>query len=128
MSQDASVSKGARWTSYVMTALPFVAFTMSGVMKVMKTSQVVTGFAQFGLPASTMVPIGVVEIACAVLYILPRTSVLGAILVTGYMGGAVLTNYRVGMPWWPCVLVGVLAWGGLFLRDARVKALIPFRK
>jgi hypothetical protein len=128
MSQDSSISKGARWTSYVMSALPFLALAMSGVMKLTKSAAVLKGFADSGLPESTITPLGVVEIACAVIYVIPRTSVLGAILVTGYMGGATLACYRVGQPWWPGVLVGVFAWGGLFLRDARVKALIPLRK
>jgi hypothetical protein len=128
MSQDTSVSKGARWTSYVLSALPFIALTMSGIMKLMKSPDLVKSVAQFGISEPTIAPIGVVEIACAVIYIIPRTSVLGAILVTGYMGGATFACYRVGQMWWPGVLVGVLAWGGLYLRDTRVRQLVPLRK
>jgi hypothetical protein len=131
MSQVTSVSpvsKGARWTSYVLSALPVLALGMSGVMKIMKPAPVLKGFADSGFSEAALNPLGVLEIACAVLYLIPSTAVLGAILVTGYMGGAVAVCYRVGQPWWPGVLVGVLAWGGLFLRDNRVRALIPLRK
>ncbi len=122
------VSKTARWTSYVMTALTAAVLVMSGVMKLMKPAAVVQGFAKFGYPEALIVPLGIVEIACALLYVVPRTSVLGAILVTGYLGGATATNYRVGESWWPTVLIGVLVWGGLFLRNHGIRALIPLRK
>jgi DoxX-like family len=122
------VSKAARWTGYVMSALPVLAFVMSGVMKIKKTKEVIEGFAKFGYPETTIIPLGITEIVITVLYLVPGTSVLGAILISGYMGGAVATNYRVGEPWWPCVIVGILAWGGLFMREPRLRALIPFKK
>jgi hypothetical protein len=122
------VSKAARWTGYVMSALPALALLMSGVMKIMRTKEVVEGFAHFGWPESTIVPLGIVEIACAVVYLIPKTSVLGAILVSSYMGGAIATTCRVGEGWIPGVVVGVLAWGGLFMRDPRLRALIPLRR
>ena len=122
------VSAKARWAGYVMSALPVIALVMSGVMKVMKTVSVVQGFAHFGYPEATIVPLGIVEIACAILYVIPRTSVLGAILVTGYFGGATVTTLRVGEAWWPTVLIGVLVWGGLFMRLPSVRSLIPLRR
>ena len=82
---------------------------------------------QFGYPAGTILPIGVVEITCVILYFIPRTSVLGAILTTGYLGGAVATHVRVSDVWVVPFVIGVLAWLGLFLRDARIRALIPLR-
>jgi len=85
-------------------------------------------WASFGYPPSTLLPVGMVEIACALLYGIPRTSVLGAVLVTGYFGGAVATHVRLLQPAGvgPAVL-GALAWIGLFLRDARLRSLLPLR-
>jgi hypothetical protein len=131
MSQDtpvSPVSSGARWTGCVLSAVPVLALAMSGVMKLMKSAAVIQGFSHFGYPETEIIPLGVLEIACAVVYLIPRTSVLGAILITGYMGGAVATTYRLGEGWFPGVVIGILAWGGLFLRDPRVRALIPLRR
>jgi len=113
-----------------MSAVPVALMTLSGVMKLSGASSVVHGFHdQFGYPVSTLVPIGVLELTCVVIYLIPRTAVLGAILMTGYLGGAVATHTRILDPSGiaPFVL-GVLAWGGLYLREDRLKALIPFRK
>ena len=71
--------------------------------------------------------LGVLELACTALYVIPRTSVLGAILLTGYLGGATVTHLRIGEPFWGPPLVGVFLWGGLYLRDPRLRALIPFK-
>src|SRR5438105_15835600 len=87
------------WTSRVLSAIPVLMLALSGVMKVLHAPQVVTGWRdQFGYPLWEMVPIGTVEILCAVIYAIPRTSVLGAILVTGYFGGAIATHVRVQDP------------------------------
>ena len=80
---------------------------------------------QFGYPVGTVTPIGLIEAACVILYAIPQTSVLGAILITGYLGGAVATHVRVGDVWFAPFVLGVLAWLGLFLRDARIRSLIP---
>ena len=87
-----------------------------------------TGFQHFGLPMSLAIPLGIVEIGCAVVYLFPRTAFLGAILMTGYLGGATATNVRIGDSWITPVLLGVLVWGGLFLRDSRLRQLIPLRR
>jgi hypothetical protein len=85
-------------------------------------------FARFALPASLSLPIGILEFLCALIYVIPRTSVLGAILLTGYLGGATATHVRIGDPTFIVpVIVGVLIWGGLFLRDARLRSLAPLR-
>ena len=88
-------------------------------------------FGQLGYPVSLALGIGAVELACLVLYVIPRTSVLGAILLTGYLGGAVATHVRVGSPLLTHVLfpiyVAALVWGGLFLREGRLRALVPLR-
>jgi hypothetical protein len=83
---------------------------------------------KFGYPPGAIVVLGAVELVCALLFVIPRTSVLGAILVTGYLGGAVATHVRAGDAFVAPALLGVVAWGGLFLRDERLRALLPFRK
>ena len=82
----------------------------------------------FGFPASTHVLVGILELTCVVLYAIPRTSVLGAILMTGYLGGAVATHVRVEEAPIPAIVLGVLAWAGLCLRDSRLMSLLPLRK
>jgi hypothetical protein len=120
------VSKKALWSSYLVSALPVLALLMSAVMKFMKPAAVVQGFVHLGYTESSIVTLGVVELICTALYLLPRTSVLGAILVTGYLGGATASTYRVGDSWIITVVLGILVWGGLFLRNPRIRALIPF--
>jgi hypothetical protein len=126
--QTAPVSKKKLWAGRIISALPVLLLLLSGVMKLMKPAPLVQGFAQFGYPESLILKIGILEIFCTVVYMIPRTSVLGAILMTGYLGGATATNVRVGDPssFIP-VLVGVLVWAGLYLRDDRLRALIPLR-
>jgi hypothetical protein len=111
-----------------MSALPVLALIMSAVMKFMKPASVLQGFTHLGYSEGAAFQLGVVEIACTLLYIIPRTSILGAILVTGYLGGAVASTYRVGDSWILTVVFGVLVWGGLFLREPRLRSLIPIRR
>jgi hypothetical protein len=127
--QSASVSKKMLWAGRVISTLPVLLLLLSGVMKLMKPAPVVQGFAHFGYPDSLILSIGILELACTVVYMIPRTSVLGAILMTGYLGGATATNVRVGDPsFFLTIILGVLVWAGLFLRDDRLRALIPLRK
>ena len=121
------VSKKILWTGYIMSALPVLMLLFSGIMKFIPSPQLNEGFAHLGLPVSFAFGLGVLELACTVLYIIPRTAVLGAILLTGYLGGAILTHLRVGDPYSVQPLLGVLLWGGLWLRDPRLRALIPLR-
>jgi DoxX-like family len=122
-----SPSKAQLWTGWVLTALPALLLMFSGVMKVIRHPSVVQGFAHFGLPDQLMVALGILEFSCAVICLVPQVSVIGAILMTGYLGGAILTNLRVGESVIAPAVLGVLAWGGLFLRDPRIRALIPLR-
>jgi hypothetical protein len=102
---------------------------MSSGMMLTHNPKVVEGFVgQHGFPEGVIGPIGAVELACAVLYAIPQTSVLGAILLTGYLGGAVVTHVRVGESFAAAVVVGVVLWAGLFLREPRLRALVPLRK
>ena len=126
--QTAPVSKKKLWAGRILSALPVLMLLFSGVMKLMKPAAVVQGFAHFGYPESLALSIGILELACAIVYVIPRTSVLGAILLTGYLGGATATHVRIGEALFIIpVILGVLVWGGLFLRDDRLRALIPLR-
>ena len=125
--QTAPVSKKMLWAGRIISALPVLLLLFSGAMKLVKPAPVVQGFAHFGYPESLALSIGILELACTVVYVIPRTSVLGAILLTGYLGGATATHVRIGDPFFVPVGLGVLVWGGLFLRDDRLRALIPLR-
>jgi hypothetical protein len=118
------------WTGRVLSAIPVLLMIMSGVMKLSHSPAVVQGFGEAGIVEGLITPIGLIELACVVIYLVPPTAVLGAILMAGYLGGAVLTHLRAGQV--PQALapfiVGVLAWAGLWLRDARLRALLPTRK
>jgi hypothetical protein len=126
-SQPVAVSKAALWTGRIMSALPALLLLMSAVMKFLKPAAVMEGFAHLGLPEKLVVPLGIVELVCTVVYLIPRTSVLGAILLTGYLGGATCTQLRVGDAFFAPVMVGVFVWGGLYLRDPRLRALLPWK-
>jgi uncharacterized protein YndB with AHSA1/START domain len=117
------------WTGRVLTALPALAMAMSAGMKLSGQPEVVEVFVgHFGFPAGTLSPIGLVELLCAVSCCVPRSAMLGAVLATGYLGGAIVTHVRVGESFALPLLLGVLVWGGLFLRDRRLRALLPWRQ
>jgi len=127
---DGAPSKKTIWLGRILSAAPVLVMALSAVMKLSRNPAVVASWGTtFGYPEGTLLPIGVVELACAVLYVIPRTAVLGAILVTGYLGGATATHVRVGEAAFVApVVFGILAWGGLFLRDPRLRALLPLRR
>lgn len=127
----APVSKKMIWAGRIVSALPILFLLMDGIMKLVRPAVVVETTVRLGYPETVIVPLGFVLLACTVLYTIPRTSVLGAILLTGYLGGAVATHVRFHEDLFPIVfpiIFGVLIWGGLYLRDERLRALIPFRK
>ena len=111
-------------TGWVMTFLPLLAFLPSAAFKLMAKPEFLEQWTK-SYPESTARPIGVVEILCVVIYLVPPTRVLGAILLTGYLGGAVSTHVRAEQPFVIPILVGVIVWGGIFLRDARLRSLLP---
>jgi hypothetical protein len=128
--QTAPFSKKMLWTGRIMSALPAVGLLLSAMMKLTKAPAAVQGLAHFGYPEHLMLGIGIAEVACAIVYLMPRTCVLGAILMTGYLGGATAANVRIGEPLALSLIpvaLGVLVWGGLFFRDERLRALIPLR-
>ena len=129
--QTAPVSKKMLWTGRIMNALVVLFLLMDGIMKLFNPAPVVEGMTKLGYPLSLTSVIGIVLLICVVLFAIPRTSILGAILLTGYLGGAVASQLRVGLPLFSNILfpvyLGALMWGGLFLRDGRLRALIPLR-
>ena len=126
-----AVSKKALWAGRIVSALPVLFLLMDGIMKLIKTAPVVEATVKLGYPVTTIVPIGIVLLTCTVLYVIPRTSIIGAILLTGYLGGAVASHVRVGDPLFTHVLfpvyLGVMIWLGLYLRDNRLRSLVPLR-
>ncbi|MEW5927462.1 MAG: DoxX family protein [Gemmatimonadota bacterium] len=128
----AAPSKAALRAGYAMSTLVVLFLLFDSVGKFMAPPPVVEGTTGLGYDAGHLVPLGVILLACTLLYAFPRTAVLGAVLLTGYLGGAVATHLRVWNPLpshtlFP-VYVGVLAWGGLWLRDPRLRALLPLRR
>jgi uncharacterized membrane protein YphA (DoxX/SURF4 family) len=121
-------SKAMIWIGWLLSALPSLMLLFSGGMKLLKPDDLVKGFEHLGYPEHLALTLGIVEIGCTLLYLIPRTAVLGAILLTGYLGGAIATHVRLlEMQFLAPLVLGVLIWGGLFLRDPRVRALIPIR-
>lgn len=116
------------WTGRVISGLLSALFLFSALMKLKGGPELTQGMAHLGLPESMLVPLAILEISCVVIYLIPPTSVLGAILMTGYIGGAILTHWRVGDPFFLHPVLGILVWLGLYLREPRLKALIPIRK
>jgi hypothetical protein len=116
------------WAGRIISALPIPLLVFSGIMKLVKPAPVAEGFVHLGYPESLALGIGILELLCTALYVIPRTSVLGAILLTGYLGGATATQVRIGEAFYAPVILGVLIWGGLYLRDARLHALLPWRR
>lgn len=126
--QSTPPSKAALWTGYIMTALPALMLLLSAAMKFSNSASLTRGFVHYGIPPGIVFSLGITELACTILYLIPGTSVLGAILLTGYLGGATFTTLRVGESFFAPILLGVFLWGGLYLRDRRLRALIPLRR
>lgn len=127
--RTAPISKKALWAGRIISALPALFLLSSGVNVAMKSPQVMEGFGRLGYPESLALTIGILEFACAMLYVVPRTAVLGAILLTGYLGGATASHVRIGDgTFFAPVVLGVLVWAGLYLRDNRLRALLPLRR
>lgn len=117
----------AVWTGRVISGLASALFLMSAVMKLKGGPEVMQGMSHLGLPTSMIRPLAILEITCVVIYLIPATSVLGAILLAGYVGGAICTHWRVGDPFFVQIALGLFVWLGVYLRESRLKALIPLR-
>ena len=116
------------WVGRVISVLASLMFLMSAFMKLKRGPEIAEGFAHLGLPLSMVVPLAILELTCVVIYLIPVTSVLGAILLAGYVGGAICTCWRAGDPFVVQILLGIFVWLGLYLREDRLKALIPLRR
>jgi DoxX-like family len=124
--EDESMVKKVR-TGQVISGLVVLFMVFDGVIHVMRVASVVDALAQLGYPLRVAVPLGILELFIAILYAIPGTAVIGAMLLTAYLGGATATQVRIGADPFPILfpaLVGALLWGGLYLRDARVRALL----
>ncbi len=129
--RDATSSKAQIWAGRIISGLAALFLLVDGVMKLFKPAVVVEATTRLGYPESTIVGIGIVLVVCTILYMIPQTSVLGALLLTGHLGGAVATHVRAGGTLFEIifpVIIGSLVWGGLFLRESRLRALIPLKQ
>ncbi|CAN0492666.1 unnamed protein product [Phaeothamnion confervicola] len=127
-----TVSKTQRWISYVMSGLVILFMLLDSIMKFVKPKEVIEGTLALGFAEHHIVIIGTLGLISTLLYAIPRTSVLGAILLTGYFGGAVCTHLRLDNPMFShtlfTVYFGIFVWGGLWLRNTKVRELLPLRK
>ena len=132
LSRVSADSRKRIWAGRIVSALPVLFLLMDGVMKLALAQPVLDTMPQLGIPVTLARTIGIVEVACLLVYLVPQTAVLGAILLTGYLGGAIATHVRLQNPLFTHVLfpiyLAVPLWLGLWLRDARLRALVPFRR
>lgn len=126
-SQTVTVSKPMLWTGRILSGLPVLMLLMSAAMKFVQPPAALEGMEHLGWPTKYLIALGITELMCTILYAIPKTSVLGAILLTGYMGGAIATHARLGEAFYLHIGIGIILWLGLYLRDARLRALLPLR-
>jgi hypothetical protein len=130
MTDDAAapaIPQWMTWVGWIVSLLPAGMLLFSASGKLMNVSALDEGFKHIGWPREVAFALGVVELASTVLYLIPQTAVLGAILITGYLGGAIATHVRIHEAFVFQAILGVLAWLGLYLREPRLRALIPWR-
>jgi hypothetical protein len=123
----AAISSKMIWTGRILSILPALFLLFDGAMKLVKPDFVVKATVELGYPENVIIPLGVVLCACTVLYLIPRTAFIGAILLTGYLGGAVASHVRLGQGWFEIlfpVVFGALLWLGLVLRDQRLRSVL----
>jgi DoxX-like family len=127
-----SLSKKSLWAGRIVSGLITAFLIFDAVIHLMKPAPVVEGFAKLNFPLRFAVPLGIVELFCILLYVIPSTSILGAIFLTGYLGGAVAIQLPTGNSFFGEILfpvyTAVFLWGGIYLRDARLRALVPFQR
>jgi hypothetical protein len=125
--QTSPASRTGLWAGRILSGLVVLVFIFTGGFALLKPAMAMQGFVHYGYPDGVLPKIIVTEIVCALIYAIPRTSVLGAILLTGYLGGATVTHVHAGEPFFLPIVVGIAVWLGLFLRDTRLRALVPVR-
>jgi len=123
-----AISRGRLWTGRVISGLVSLLFVFSGVLKLKGGPELEKGMEFLQLRPEMTLPLAILELACTAVYLVPQTAVLGAILMTGYLGGAILTHWRVGDMVILHVAIGLLIWLGIYLREPRLAALIPIRR
>jgi hypothetical protein len=121
-------SRLAFWMGWVISAVPVLMLTMSAIMKITKPPEVMEGFEHLGWDETLALPLAVTELACTILYVIPQTAILGAVLLTGYLGGAIATHARIHEQFIMPAAFGILVWLGIYLRDPRLRAILPIRK
>jgi hypothetical protein len=130
--QGSSSSKAMLWAGWVMSGVTVVFMLFDGISKLALERHVVEATTKIGYPEGVIRPLGMVILTCTILYAIPRTAIFGAILLTGFLGGAVASKVRLEDPLFGSILfgvyLGILAWGGLYLRDDRIRALLPWRR
>ncbi|MDR3625318.1 MAG: DoxX family protein [Ignavibacteriaceae bacterium] len=130
--KNGSVSKASLWTGRIMSGVVVLFMLFDSITKIIKADQVLKASTQLGYPAETIPVIEIILLICVIFYIIPYTSILGAVLLTGYLGGAVASNLRIETPLFSNILfpvyMGILAWGGIFLRDVYLRRFFPLRK
>ena len=121
-------SRKAIWIGWIISILASLMFLFSATLKFIGGPQVSDGFAHLGLPERMRLPLAILELSCVVIYLIPPTAVLGAVLLTGYLGGAICSHWRVGDPTYMPILLGLLIWLGIYLREDRLKPILPLRR
>ena len=131
MTTETKPSRGALimlWTGRVLSGLVVAALLASGVMKFLGGPEMEKGMEHLGWPVKLAIALGILEITVTIIYAVPQTSIVGAILIAGYMGGAIATHVRVGDPFIFQIVIGLIAWLGIYLREPRLWKLIPLRR
>jgi DoxX-like family len=121
-------SRKVIWIARVITILVSLVFVFSAAMKFKGGPELAQGMAHLQLADRMVLPLAILELACVVIYLIPPTAVLGAVLLTGYLGGAILTHWRVGDPFYAQIVLGLVIWLGIYLREDRLKPLLPVRR
>ena len=130
MGTTANVSKGRLWTGWILTGLVVLFLLFDSVTKLMKVAPVMQAFARLQYPATAAVTIGTILLICTIIFVIPKTEIFGALLLTGYLGGAVDAQYRSGQPLFETIfpiLFAILLWAGLMCREPRLSVLLPWR-
>ncbi len=123
----AATSRKMYWTGWVISVLPCLLFAFSALLKLKGGPDLDKGFAHLGIPTSMRIPLAILELTCVLVYLVPATSVVGAILLTGFIGGAIVTHWRSGDAFYIHIILGILIWLGLYLREQRLRPLMPLR-
>lgn len=123
-----NTSKRNKWTGRILTGVATVALVGSAIAKIAGVAKMVDGLTAAGIPQAAILPIAVLELTCLALYLIPRTTVLGTLLLTGYFGGATVTHLIGGESLVPPLVIGLMIWGGAYFRVAGLQDLLPFRK